>query len=94
MKDITQYSNPQEVLKKTHKYFGNNTDLYISSRKKSKYMILNPHTNKWVHFGLIPYMDYTKTKDKTKRDNFRSRNANWANSDKYTASYMSFYLLW
>jgi hypothetical protein len=94
MKDIELYSNPQEVLRKTRKYFGKNTELYLSTRKNKKYMILNPNTNKMVHFGQIGYEDFTKHKDKKRRDAFKKRNAKWANADKYTSAYMSFVLLW
>jgi hypothetical protein len=91
--DINLYSNPQEVLRKTHKYFGRNTELYLSTRKNKKYMIQNKD-GKFIHFGLYPYQDFTKHKDKTRRDNFIKRNAKWANADKYTPAYMSYYLLW
>ena len=94
MKDIESYSNPQEVLRKIHKYLGKDTDLYLSTRKNKKFMILNPNTNKMVHFGQMGYNDFTKTNDNQKRDNFRRRNHKWANADKYTAMYLSFYLLW
>jgi hypothetical protein len=93
MKDIDSYSNPQEVLKKVHKYFGRDTDLYLSTRKNKKYMIEDPN-GKMIHFGLYPYEDFTKTKDKQKRDAFRSRNHKWANADKYSPAYMAYYLLW
>jgi hypothetical protein len=80
MKDIDLYSDPQLVLKKVHKIFGKDTDLYLSTRKNKKFMILNEEGNKFIHFGLYPYEDFTKTKDKTKRDAFKSRNHKWANA--------------
>lgn len=56
-------------------------------------MIEDPN-GKMIHFGLYPYEDFTKTKDKQKRDAFRSRNHKWANADKYSPAYMAYYLLW
>lgn len=93
MKDIDSYSDPQEVLRKTRKYFGKDTELYLSTRKNKKYMI-EDNNGKMIHFGLYPYEDYTKHKDKKRRDAFKKRNAKWANADKYTPAYMSYYLLW
>jgi len=94
MKDIELYSNPQEVLKKLHKYFGKSTDLYLSTRKNKKYMILNEEGNKFIHFGEMGYIDYTKSRDKSLRKTFRQRNHKWANAEKYSPAYLSYYLLW
>jgi hypothetical protein len=92
--DIEIYSNPKQVFKMAKKYFGKNVDIDFSTRKNKKYMILNPDTNKWIHFGSYPYEDYTKHKDKERRERFKIRNRKWQNSPKYTPSYMSYYILW
>jgi hypothetical protein len=94
MKDIDSYSDPQEVLRKVHKYLGRNTDLYLSTRQKKKYMLLNPDTNKFIHFGEIGYIDYTKSKDKKLRDNFRQRNHKWKDAPKYSPAYLAYHCLW
>ena len=69
-------------------------DVYPSNRKNKKYMILNPNNGKFVHFGLLPYMDYTKHLDKVRREKFRNRNWRWAEAEPYTPAYLSYYLLW
>lgn len=95
-KNIYDYSNPQRVRELVDKYFSINTPLCYSTRWDKKYMILNPHTNKWVHFGSMnpPMEDYTKHKDERRRELFRRRNHKWASASKWTPAYMSYYLLW
>lgn len=92
--NIELYTNPKEVFKKAKKIFGNNVDVRLSTRRDKKYMILNPNNNKWVHFGHMGYEDYTIHKDEDRRERFLKRNHDWAHSDKYTPSYMSYHLLW
>ena len=93
MDRICEVSNPEIVLKQLKKYYGNDVDLYLSSSKNKKYMIFNEDGKK-IHFGDLRYADYTKTKDKQRRENFRNRNKRWADADKYTPAHLSFYLLW
>ena len=57
-------------------------------------MVINPKTSKPVHFGQMSYEDYTKHKDDTRRKKFRDRNHKWANAEKYTPAFLSYYLLW
>ncbi len=42
-------------------------------------MILDPETNKYIHFGEWSFEDYTKHKDKKRRDEFLKRNHKWKN---------------
>ena len=56
-------------------------------------MVFNEEGKK-VHFGSIIHEDYTKHKDKQRRDNFRNRNRRWKDADKYTPAHLSYYLLW
>lgn len=93
-KDIELYSNPKLVLKMAKKIYGNDVNIDYSTKKDKKYMILNPNTNKWVHFGQMFYEDYTKHKNIQRRDNFRKRNNKWEHTDKYSPSFMSFHILW
>ena len=58
--DLSDYSDYESVLKQAKHYYGNDTILLPSTRKTKKYMIYNPQTNKYVHFGAMGYMDYTK----------------------------------
>ena len=93
MDRIYEVSNPELVLKQLKKYYGNEIDLYLSSSRNKKYMVYNEDGKK-IHFGDLRYADYTKTKNKLKRDNFRTRNKKWKDADKYTPAHLSYYLLW
>ena len=93
MEKICEVSNPELVLKQLKKYYGNEVDLYLSSSKDKKYMVFNEDGKK-IHFGDLRFPDYTKTKDKLKRDNFRNRNKKWKDADKYSPAHLSYYLLW
>jgi len=86
-------SNPEIVLKQLKKYYGDNVHLYLSSSKNKKYMVFDEKGRK-VHFGSILYSDYTKHKDKQRRNNFRNRNIRWKDADKYTPAHLSYHLLW
>ena len=92
--DIYNYTNPDIVFKKAKKIFGKDVNIKLSTRKDKKYMILNPNNNKWVHFGQYPYEDYTKHKDKERRNKFRQRNSKWADADEYSPAFMAYYILW
>jgi hypothetical protein len=88
---IKLYSNPAKVRRIAHKY---GVDVEISTRKDKKYMLLNPRTNKWVHFGQMGYEDYTKHLDKNRRKLFLIRNAAWEHADKYSPAWASWHILW
>ena len=93
---IQEYSNPQIVFQKAKRMYGDDVEIKLSTRKDKKYMLLNPNNNKWIHFGTMkpPMEDYTKHKDKLRRDKFRIRNKKWAHQDEYTPGFMSYWLLW
>ena len=67
--ELKKFSNPTIVKKKAVEIFGKDVKLAVSTRKQNKYMILNPHTDKWVHFGGFnpPMEDYTKHRDRDSR---------------------------
>ena len=90
MEDICEVSNPELVLKQLKKYYGNKVYLFTIFKK---YMVFNEDGKK-IHFGSIIHEDYTKHKDKKRRDNFRTRNKKWKDADKYTPAHLSYYLLW
>jgi hypothetical protein len=92
--NILDVSDPQVVLRNAKKYYGRGVQIYLSSNKNKKYMILHPETGKRVHFGSILFEDFTKHKDETRREKFRSRNRRWQDAEPYTASHLSYYLLW
>ena len=95
--EINKYSNPKKVQEKAKKYLGEGAIIYRSVKKDKKYMIYNPNTKKWVHFGQIPYEDFTKHQDPKRRENYLTRTANmrgnWKN-DKYSANNLSREILW
>jgi hypothetical protein len=95
--EINKYSNPKKVQEKAKKYLGEGAIIYRSIKKDKKYMIYNPNTKKWIHFGQIPYEDFTKHQDPKRRENYLTRTANmrgnWKN-DKYSANNLSREILW
>ena len=93
MEKICDVSDPELVLKQLKKYYGDKVDLYLSTSKNKKYMVFDEDGKK-IHFGSMLYQDYTKHKDRKRRDNFRNRNRKWKDADKYTPAHLSYYLLW
>lgn len=87
---VSDFSNPTMVFKRA-KVMGIE-DIELSTRRDKKYMVFDG--KKWVHFGQMGYNDYTKTKDKHKRDLFRKRNHKWADAPVMTPAYLAYYLLW
>ena len=93
-----------EVLLRAKHYYGKDTILLPSTRSTKKYMINNPHTNRFIHFGAMGYLDYTKylqLYDKKTANLHRKRYLNrasnikgdWKNDD-YSANFLSILLLW
>ena len=94
LKDLVKISSPKEVYRKFLELgYDKYTDIYVSTRKDKKYMVIHPITNKKNHFGST-MEDYTKHKDNVRRNAFLKRNAKWDNSDKFSASTLSTFLLW
>lgn len=73
----------------------NGASLYVSTRKNKKYMLFNGC--KTVHFGQLPYEDYTKHRNKTRRQNYLTRATNikgkWK-TDPYSPNNLAIHLLW
>ena len=93
---MDQYTN-EKIVRKNFNKFGYKSDgsqLKQSNRKGKKYMVLDPNTNKWVHFGAMGYEDYTKHKDENRRKKYHSRMGRFQNAYKYSAGYLSLVLLW
>jgi hypothetical protein len=69
----------------------------ISTRKGKKYMVYNPATGLWSHFGQLGYEDFTKHLDLKRRENYLARSAgihgDWSN-DKYSPNALSRAILW
>lgn len=93
--ELLKVSNPKIVRQMANDIFDGNYILRTSTRKDKKYMIKSPYTkDKWVHFGNINYEDYTKHKDKERRNRFLTRNKKWSTMPTYTPAFLSYYLLW
>lgn len=94
---IWNFSDPILAQKNATKYLGKNAILYLSNRKDKKYMILDPNTNKMVHFGNINYEDFTKHKSLERRRLYIARasniKGNWKNN-KYSPNLLSINILW
>ena len=97
MESINKYSNPKIVYKNAKKYLGKDVNIQLSDKPKKKYMVLNPHTNKWVYFGQMFYEDFTKQKDEKRRENYLKRTANirgkWK-ENPYSANMLARKILW
>jgi hypothetical protein len=100
LNELLKVSNPKIVIKNAQKYFNNpNIKVYLSTRKDKKYSIINPKTNKFIHFGQMhpPMEDFTFHSNLQRRDNYLARTANirgsWKN-DKYSANNLARILLW
>jgi len=92
--EILKYSNPKIVFQKARHIFGPHVNIKISTRKNKKYMLYNPTTEKYIHFGEMLFEDYTKHGDNNKRMKFITRNQIWSQNDVYSAGFLSYYLLW
>ena len=94
---IWQYSDPIQVQKMAFEYLGPTAVIYRSWNKNKKYVIYNPHNQKFIHFGQIPYEDFTKHKNLKRRKNYLTRTANmkgdWE-SNPYSANNLSRNILW
>ena len=90
LKELRNYSDPEYVMNKA-KIMGLNP-VHESSRKDKKYMVFDGRT--MVHFGSLPYEDYTKHHDENRLMKFRKRNWKWQFAPKYSPAYLSWYLLW
>ena len=89
--EIWKYSNPPQVVKQAKKYLGKHVRILRSTRKGKKYMVFH---NKWIHFGAMGYEDYTKHKNRTRRQNYLTRSAGIHGDSKYSANQLSRHILW
>ena len=95
IKLLKQHSNFVKAKRNADDYY--NQRLLISTRKNNKYMILNPFTDKYIHFGNINYEDYLYHRDENRRYNYLKRSAgirgNWKNNN-YSPNNLSRRILW
>lgn len=89
---LSDFSNPKEVQRLADKY--DVGKVYSSTRKDKKYMVQDPSSGRWVHFGQMGYADFTHHKDEERRKRFLQRNKKWKNTEKYSPSWLAYHLLW
>ena len=89
---LREYSDPDYVMWKAQELGYN--PIHESSRKDKKYMVYSQDEGRMIHFGQMFYEDYTKHLDPKRRMNFRNRNWRWEYTPKYSASNLSYTLLW
>ena len=93
---IEQFSNYEEAQKKTNKYFGKPTKLYISDKPAKKYYVID-NNGKKVYFGANGMEDFTKHKDKKRREAYLKRasniRGNWK-QNKYSPNNLAIGILW
>jgi hypothetical protein len=93
---IERYSNPVIAQQKANEYLGH-VQLLLSTNPKKKYMIYDPNKKKMIHFGSMGYEDYTKHRDKNRRDRYLKRALSipgeWKHN-KYSPNNLSIHILW
>ena len=87
---LREYSDPDYVMAKAQELGYN--PVHESSRKDKKYMVFDGH--KMIHFGQMFATDWTRHLNDKRRMNFRKRNWRWEFTPKYSASNLSYTLLW
>jgi hypothetical protein len=97
IRELTEYSNFDLAQENAYKYLGDDGILFYSPRKDKKYRIYDPIFNRWVDFGQMKYLDYTKHRDEKRRENYLKRatkiKGDWA-KDKYSPNNLSINILW
>ncbi len=102
--NLSDYSDFETVLSGAKYYYGEDVILKKSTRKTKKYMIFDPNNNKFVHFGAMGYLDFTKyvqlydletaNEHRTKYLRRAYLNKGDWKTNRYSANYLSMFLLW
>jgi hypothetical protein len=96
-------SDYNEVFRKARLYFSklniplNRLNLTTSNVLNKKYTIIDPYTNKKVHFGDSRYEDYTYHHDEVRRTNYLQRAKKIKGSwrlNPFSPNNLSINLLW
>ena len=93
---IWKYSNPFIVQQKAEEFFNTkDVNVYLSNQKNKKYMIILSSGEK-VHFGQMPYEDFTKHNNIARRTRYLQRanaiKGGWKNH--ISPNLLSINLLW
>lgn len=105
LKILNLVSNPEQAQKNMNKYqksLGSKIFIKVlpSTKNDKKFMILDPNTNKYVHFGSIFYEDFLKHKDIDRQMRYIKRFQNLLDSNnkslnnQYSPYNLSLYILW
>ena len=96
-KKLRQYSDPRIAQNMAYKYLGKTAKLYPARNSAKKYSIFDPNNKRWVNFGQIGYQDYTKHRDKKRRQNYLTRSksirGDWKRN-KFSPNNLSREILW
>jgi hypothetical protein len=90
--ELEPYTDIKKVRKIANK-MGLNM-VYPSTRKDKKYMIRDPKTYKFVHFGQMSATDFTRHMDIERKNKFKNRNKKWADAEIYSPAFLAYWLLW
>ena len=97
IKELFKWSNPKQAQKMAYKYLGKDAELYVSENEDKKYDIFDPINNKWVSFGQMGYEDYTKHRNRKRRELYLQRatnmNGDWRDNP-YSPNNLSIHILW
>lgn len=81
------------VYNSLRKHYGNDVELYHSTRKDKKFMVQDPN-GKWVHFGAKGYEDWHQHRDKQRLKQFQQRNHRWEHAPRWTPAHLAYHVLW
>ena len=94
MNELNKYSDFKTVNDNAKRLY--NKEVFLSTRKNKKYMIMNDD-KKWIHFGQLGYEDFTKHRDKQRRELYLKRasklKGDWK-TNIYSPNLLSIVLLW
>ena len=94
MNELNKYSDFNTVNANAKRLY--NKEVFLSTRKNKKYMIMNDD-KKWIHFGQLGYEDFTKHRDKQRRELYLKRasklKGDWK-TNIYSPNLLSIVLLW
>ncbi len=105
LKLLNNVSDPTKAQSNMNKYlkslgFTNHVKVYPSINVLKKYMIKDPNTDKWVHFGSIDHEDFLKHKDKDRQRRYFERFYSLLDKNHESVTYpyspynLSLYVLW
>tara|TARA_R110002153_G_scaffold93486_2_gene226011 strand:- start:244 stop:516 length:273 start_codon:yes stop_codon:yes gene_type:complete len=87
----------QRVIDNAIAYLGADVVIKPSTRQSKKFMVLNPETKKYIHFGQKNASDFTIHQDKDRQKAYLARataiKGDWS-KNKYSPNNLSINILW